>query len=220
MPDFDIAPAVVERIGTVRAHQGKQLNDEITEAFPDNPDMAFVVAIGHAAVVFRRSPLHRADLLVRELSRGAHLRAACGRSSGNRTPSSRGSLADFGLARIVAPHQLNGTWLPTAGGFGCPASRFEARKNQARVAGDPEPPVHEASLSTARRAGNFPPGAIYSPCHEPGPASPRPPLSIGLHSARLRSCHSRLTQATIIRTAFEQRAELRRLFHHQHYDCS
>jgi hypothetical protein len=46
MPDFSITPAVVKRIADIWGRHGKQLNEEITEAFPDNPDMAFVVAIG------------------------------------------------------------------------------------------------------------------------------------------------------------------------------
>ena len=48
MPDFSITPAVVKRIADIWGRHGEQLNEEITEAFPDNPDKAFVVAIGFA----------------------------------------------------------------------------------------------------------------------------------------------------------------------------
>jgi hypothetical protein len=48
MPDFSITPAVVKRIADIWGRHGKQLNEETAEAFPDNPDKAFVVAIGFA----------------------------------------------------------------------------------------------------------------------------------------------------------------------------
>jgi hypothetical protein len=48
MPDFNITPAVVKRIADIWGRHGKQLNEETTEAFPDNPDKAFVVIIGFA----------------------------------------------------------------------------------------------------------------------------------------------------------------------------
>ena len=48
MPDFNITPGVVKRIADIWGRHGEQLDEEITEVFPDNPDKAFVVAIGFA----------------------------------------------------------------------------------------------------------------------------------------------------------------------------
>jgi hypothetical protein len=51
MSDFALTEAVVQHIAEITNPHLKAINEDITEAYPEQPDMAYTLAIGFAVAV-------------------------------------------------------------------------------------------------------------------------------------------------------------------------
>ena len=66
MADFTVTMDVIKRISEIETPHGKALNDDITEAFPDNPDAAYTLAVGFSVATLLGSfsdPSERANVV-------------------------------------------------------------------------------------------------------------------------------------------------------------
>jgi hypothetical protein len=51
MTDFTVNDAVIQHIARITNAHFKAINDDITEAYPEQPDMAYTLAIGYGLSV-------------------------------------------------------------------------------------------------------------------------------------------------------------------------
>ena len=66
MADFTVTMDVIKRISEIETPHGKALNEDITEAFPDNPDAAYTLAVGFSVATLLGSfsdPSERANVV-------------------------------------------------------------------------------------------------------------------------------------------------------------
>ena len=66
MVDFTVTMDVIKRISEIETPHGKALNEDITEAFPDNPDAAYTLAVGFSVATLLGSfsdPAERANVV-------------------------------------------------------------------------------------------------------------------------------------------------------------
>ena len=66
MADFTVTMDVIKRISEIETPHGKALNEDITEAFPDNPDAAYTLAVGFSVATLLGSfsdPAERANVV-------------------------------------------------------------------------------------------------------------------------------------------------------------
>jgi hypothetical protein len=66
MADFTVTMDVIKRISEIETPHGKALNEDITEAFPDNPDAAYTLAVGFSVAALLGSfsdPAERANVV-------------------------------------------------------------------------------------------------------------------------------------------------------------